>query len=126
MKELFKLSPEELSKVCLEAEFDEKRQLIIQPSNLIREGNIVLLKRPIRIRYGTLQTSTLGKTTIVKEDVDCSFLYLLALADTKQHRETLRNYYETNHCDEYDCIGLNSYYEGWSEDNDLPALNVRN
>ena len=40
MKELFKLSPEELDRICIKAEFDEKNQLIIDEENCIHEDNI--------------------------------------------------------------------------------------
>lgn len=83
MEELFKLSPEELSKVCVEVEFDENHQLVFKPENCIQENNITFFKQPIRVRYGTLQTSILGKTAIVKEAIYCSFLYLFAVAETK-------------------------------------------
>lgn len=125
MEDLFKLSPEELSKVCVEAEFDENHQLVFKPENCIQEDNITFLKQPIRVRYGTLQTSILGKTAIVKEAINCSFLYLFAVAETKKYRETLRNFYETNCCDQYDCSGLDGYYEGWHEDRDFHVLEVQ-
>lgn len=126
MEELFKLSPEKLSEICIVAEFDEKEQLIIDERNCIHEGNITFLKRPILIRYGVLQTSIFNKTAIVKESEDCAFLYVFALAETAKYRETLRDYYELNHCNQYDCFALNGYYPGWERDEDFHLMEVKN
>lgn len=124
METLFKLSPEELSKICIKAEFDEKEQLILKEENCFQKGAITFLKQPVRVKLGELLAGILDKTAIVKENVDCAFLYLFALADTKKHRETLRDFYENHHCDEYDCSGLDGYCTGWDEDRDFHVLEV--
>lgn len=122
METLFSLSPEELEEVCTNAEFDKEHQLILQQSNCIQEGNIILLKKPIKTKLGELLAGALDKSVIVKESKDGFFLYLLALAETEPYREELRNYYETNHCDEYDCFGLKCYYTGWKENKSFHDL----
>lgn len=124
MEQLFKSSPTELSKNCINAEFDKKNQLIIDTENCVCENNITFFKKPIRIRFGVLQTSILDKTAIVKEDTDCAFLFLFALAETAKYKETLREFYDTNHCDQYNCFGLDGYYTGWEESEYLHPLEV--
>lgn len=121
MKTLFKLSSEE---VCAKVIFDEKGKLILKEENYIQKGNITFLKQPIKVRYGNLQISILDKTAIVKENEDGSFLYLFAFAETKRYRETLRDFYEANHCDQYDCSGLDGYCTGWDEDRNFHVLEV--
>lgn len=117
MKELFKLSPEELDRICIKAEFDEKNQLIIDEENCIHEDNITFFKKPILISYGDLLISVLDHTAIVKENQDGFLLFLFAIAETKQYRESLENFYDMHHCDRYDCFGADCYYTGWEEYN---------
>jgi len=115
MKELFKLSPEELSKICIKAEFDEKYQLIINKENCIHEDNIIFFKKPILISYGDLLLSVLDHTAIVEENREGVLLFLFAIAETEKYRDTLENFYDTHHCDQYDCFGVDCYRTGWEE-----------
>ena len=55
--ELFKLSPEELSEICIKAEFDENDQLIINEENCVHKGNLIFFKKPIYIKFDVLQMS---------------------------------------------------------------------
>ena len=121
MKTLFKLSSEE---VCAKVIFDEKGKLILKEENYIQKGNITFLKQPVRVKLGELLAGILDKTAIVKENEDGSFLYLFAFAETKRYRETLRDFYEANHCDQYDCSGLDGYCTGWDEDRNFHVLEV--
>ena len=113
--ELFKLSPEDLSEICIKAEFDENNQLIIDEENCVRKGNIIFFKKPIYIKFGVLQTSILGYTAIVKEDADFTFLFLFAVAETEKYRDTLESFYDANHCDRYDCFGLDGYCTDYNQ-----------
>lgn len=124
INELFKLEPEKLQEMCAKSEFDENHQLIIKKENCIYERNIIFLKQPILAQLSDLLTGLLGKSAIVKENKDGSLLYLLALTETEKYRETLREFYETNHCDQYNCSGLKGFPVGWKEDNDFNFLEV--
>lgn len=92
--------------------------------NLLLTKKIVFIKailsffkKPIYIKFGVLKSSILGYTAIVKEDVDYTFLFLFAIAETEKYRETLREFYDVNHCNRYDCFGLDGYPAGWKEYN---------
>ena len=50
--------------------------------------------------------------------------FLMPFAETKRYRETLRDFYEANHCDQYDCSGLDGYCTGWDEDRNFHVLEV--
>ena len=117
MELLFKLSPKELDNICVKAEFDEEFQLIIEKENCVQEGNITFFKNPIKINYGALLAGVLDHTAIVKENENDSMLFLFAIAETEKYRDNLENFYNTNHCDQYDCFGVDCYCTGWEKYN---------
>lgn len=119
METLFELSPEELSKICVEAEFDENGQFIIDEENCIHQDGIIIFKRPIHILYEDFICEILDTKAIIKEDSDSRFVYMFAMTETKSERasDALCNFYDSGSGFQNDCHCMNTHNKGWSLEN---------
>lgn len=115
MEELFRLSTEELSKICVEAEFDEKNQLILDEENCIHKGGIIIFKRPVYVSYEDFICEILDTKAIVKEDNDSNFVYMFAMTEIKSEEtsDALCDFFESGNGFQNNCYCTNTHSKGW-------------
>ena len=115
METLFYLTTEELSKICVEAEFDEKGQFIIDKENSIYKDGIIIFKQPIHILYEDFICEILDTKAIIKEEQDTSKVYMFAMTETKSEKasDALCDFFDSGDGFQNGCYCMNTHNKGW-------------
>ena len=125
METLFHLTTEELSKICIEAEFDEKGQFIIDEENCIYRDGIIIFNRPIHILYEDFICEILDTKAVVKEDSDSRFVYMFAMTEIKLEKnlDALYDFFEEGNGFQNNCYGMDTHNKGWRLGNRVWEVN---
>lgn len=115
METLFHLTTEELSKICMEAEFDENGQFIIDEDNCIHQDGIIIFKRPIHILYEDFICEILDTLAIIKKERGTSKVYMFAMTEikTEETSDVLCDFYDFGNGLKNNCRCMHTHNKGW-------------
>ncbi len=116
METLFHLTTEELSKICVEAEFDEEHHLILDEKNCIHQNGFMLFKQPIYAKRGCILGGVASREIIIKKTKeDSTQIYLLAMTESSSddYDKLLYDFFDSENCSDKGCMILKTRSANW-------------